>query len=244
MKCKGLPIISHPRLVNWCKQLISQINYCEICDQALKGEDVICQHCLAVIPQFSLTDWAGDLLNRPEIYRLFRQCKFDHLISVTPYQYPINQWLTQYKYHRQLRYGALCNRLLEHQVLPLIQNQILTPPDLIIPVPIHINKWQQRGFNQCQLLANRLSKILGISVNNDVIVRHQKTRAQAHLSGKQRRKNLKGCFTVVDQNILQGKHVWLVDDIVTTGATANEISRQLKAANAQSITLITLAISA
>ncbi|NMP33024.1 ComF family protein [Thalassotalea sp. M1531] len=230
-------------IVRQAKQLLGQVSCCEICDETLNEDSFICQFCLNTLPKFDLLKIDSDLLNRPEIHQIFKRRYFHHLVSICPYQYPINQWITNYKYKRQLRFQHLCSKLLEFQLNILKSMPFINKPDIIIPVPIHIKKWQGRGFNQCLGLAKTAAKLYDLPVSDDLIYRIKSNAAQVTMSGAQRRKSLKNNFAFTNTVDLRKKHIWLIDDVVTTGATANEISRLLQTANAQRITLITLAIS-
>ena len=119
---------------------------------------------------------------------------------------------------------------------------------LVIPVPLHRGRMAERGFNQARSLAAEALRRLRIShpewrleLSASSLVRQRSTESQAGLTPRQRRQNLRGAFFVSDSEALRGRHVLLVDDIFTTGATARACSRILVEAGAASVRVATLA---
>ncbi len=113
--------------------------------------------------------------------------------------------------------------------------------DLILPVPLHIKRLRERGFNQSLILARTLGEKYGIRVDFSLLKRRKFTLTQTGLDKKEREKNTKGAFEVVHPGRLNGKNIILVDDVFTTGATINECARTLKKAGAEEIAVLTLA---
>jgi len=112
--------------------------------------------------------------------------------------------------------------------------------DVIVPMPLHWFKKWQRGFNQSDLLAREISKKWGVPVRT--VVRRQKaTRPQAGLTNSKRRANMSGAFKIPRGRSLAGIRVLLVDDVVTTGATASACARVLKRAGAAHVAFLALA---
>jgi ComF family protein len=112
--------------------------------------------------------------------------------------------------------------------------------DLIVPMPLHWRKRLQRGFNQSDLLARHVSRRTGIPVAN-ALRRRKSTAPQAGLTRAQRRTNVAGAFEVSGRKDILGRHVLLIDDVLTTGATASACSAVLKRAGASRVTVLTLA---
>jgi competence protein ComFC len=111
----------------------------------------------------------------------------------------------------------------------------------MVPVPLHIRRLRERGFNQALLLVKELSKRAGIPYQERVLRKIKDTPVQSTLKKRERSKNLKGAFQVQDQESIKGKAVVLVDDVYTTGATVNECSRALLAAGAKQVAVLTVA---
>lgn len=114
--------------------------------------------------------------------------------------------------------------------------------DLIIPVPMSISEYKERGFNQSALLAKEVAKRLNVAYSENLI-KVRDTSTQKHLKGIERRKNLKSVFSVCDKAELKGKTILLIDDVFTTGATINECSRTLKKATARAVYSLTVCVT-
>lgn len=113
--------------------------------------------------------------------------------------------------------------------------------DVLVPVPLHPRRLAARGYNQSALLARRLAKTLDAQVDTASLVRRADGRAQLALSRSERQANLVGAFAVTDPRALFGRRVALVDDVVTTGATAAACADALLAAGASRVTVVALA---
>jgi competence protein ComFC len=109
--------------------------------------------------------------------------------------------------------------------------------DLIIPLPLHKARERERRFNQSEIIARRLSESLGVMLNADILIRIKATHQQAKLAENDRWNNVADAFVIAggSREILAGKNVLLVDDIVTTGATIYEASRSLLDSGIRSI---------
>lgn len=119
---------------------------------------------------------------------------------------------------------------------------------LAVPVPLHRSKYRLRGFNQARALAQEALRFLGkshpgwkLTLAPGTLMRLRATESQAGLTPRQRRENLRGAFSVSDPAAVAGRHVLLVDDIMTTGATARAAAQALLKAGAESVWVATLA---
>jgi len=115
--------------------------------------------------------------------------------------------------------------------------------DLVVPVPLSANRAKERGYNQAGVLAEELSKLIGVAVAGDVLVRVRDTVAQKKMTLVERQANLKDAFklTPIGRETIKGKRVLLVDDVLTTGTTADECARTLKSAKPTSVQVLTVA---
>lgn len=119
-------------------------------------------------------------------------------------------------------------------------------PEAMIPIPLHKSKLKQRGFNQAQLLAEKMSQnlkeIYGINLITDskYLLRKEKTKPQKELNANQRIMNMKGAFEITEPG--KYKRVLLIDDIFTSGSTLNEAAKCLKAAGADKVFFLTVSI--
>ena len=140
-----------------------------------------------------------------------------------PFRYDANMafFVTRLKFHRQYQYARLLGRLLADQVADACEL-----PECIVPVPLHPNRYRERGFNQSIEIARHLSKQLRLPLDLNSCRRNRDTRHQIELPAKQRRNNMKRAFSVT--GIRPYRHVAIVDDVMTTGATVSALAWALK----------------
>ena len=164
--------------------------------------------------------------------------KLDGIISALPYSNPkVANLIETYKY-------KFINELspdFSNFILEAVTNQGLTgyfQDFIIMPVPLHKRRFAWRGFNQAELLARQLSKDLSIPADSDLVKRIKFTTPQTTLKKEKRLENIQNAFGVTKP--VSGKYL-LVDDVVTTGATLNEIAKQLKKSGATEVWAVTVA---
>lgn len=114
-------------------------------------------------------------------------------------------------------------------------------PELMVPVPLHLRRLRERGFNQAVLLGEILAREWGIPLARGAMRRIRWTEPQITLTAAQRRDNVKGAFDVRDAGAVKGRRVLLVDDVYTTGSTVRECAHVLKAAGAGEVAVVTVA---
>ncbi|MFN7176588.1 MAG: ComF family protein, partial [Thermaurantiacus sp.] len=120
---------------------------------------------------------------------------------------------------------------------------LAAPGVLVCPVPLHWSRLWRRGYNQAALLSKRIADVLGAEHRVDLVRRTRRTRPTQGMTAASRRANVQGAFAIsaADAGRLAGRPVLLVDDVLTTGATAGEISRRLARAGAASVDVLTFA---
>lgn len=121
--------------------------------------------------------------------------------------------------------------------------EILAQSDYLVPVPLHRWRMLRRRYNQAGLIAQYLSKETSIPVFLNLIDRHKATVTQGYLKTNERQKNVRGAFKISDENRQQikNRHICLIDDVFTTGATVNECTKVLLKSGAASVSILTLA---
>ena len=199
---------------------------CLICSDVPKHNHPCCRQCYLALPFYSSachqcgqpllasSDFCGRCINNSPHY--------DACFCPFEYKDAIKGLIQNFKYNEKPELATNLAALLEFE---LFENNI-SLPDLIIPVPLHISRLRSRGYNQSSLIAKKVSKNLNIPISDNFISRHRNTDAQAGLSFKKRQKNLKNSFRI--KNNFPAKSVALIDDVVTSGTTVNEISKILK----------------
>ena len=133
--------------------------------------------------------------------------------------------------------GRLAEALLEAEARRLL----VATSDVLVAVPLHPRRLRERGFNQAALLALELARRTSRSVCPDALVRRLDTAPQAGLTAAARRRNVRDAFAVRRKAVVAGRTVTLVDDVVTTGATALACGRELLAAGAREVRLLSVA---
>lgn len=138
------------------------------------------------------------------------------------YATPLDQLITRLKFGRSLAAGRVLSELWFDEL------RAMPPalPEALIPVPLHRSRLRERGYNQALELARPLAKRLGIALHDDLLARTRPTPAQANLDANERRRNLRGAFSVAGDAALP-MHVAVVDDVMTTGTTLHECARTL-----------------
>ena len=159
---------------------------------------------------------------------------FDAAYSFGAYQDTLRELIHLFKYTRIRTLAAPLGRMIASAV-PVDQSF-----DVVVPVPLHWRRRLDRGFNQSELLARAVARRYGLRVTN-AVRRGRTTSAQAGLSNARRRANVAGAFTVERPRAIAGHRVLLVDDVMTTGATAAACAAALRQAGANYVALLTLA---
>ena len=155
---------------------------------------------------------------------------FDATLAVFAYRFPFDQLIQSFKYSANL---ALTDFFAARLVETLHASQS-TLADVVIPLPLARKRLSERGFNQAILIAQSVAQKLNIPLETTALVRVRETLPQTGLPWKQRHANVKGAFTC--NTDLGGRHVALLDDVMTTGATLNEAAKQLKKNGAAHVT--------
>jgi ComF family protein len=121
------------------------------------------------------------------------------------------------------------------------ENWDSTSFDLVVPVPLHIRRRRNRGYNQSDLIARGLARKIGISYNSRLLIRTRNSASQVGLSDKQRQENVRNAFRCTDPGQISGRRILLIDDVMTTGATVRSASRALVAAGALRVSVLVMA---
>ncbi|HEY3700224.1 MAG TPA: double zinc ribbon domain-containing protein [Spongiibacteraceae bacterium] len=202
----------------------SSLDLCAACDRDLPRIKNACSHCGVPLEHDSI---CGRCLTASP--------RFARCISPLRYEAPVSHLLGAFKYHGDFNNGRILTTLL---VKRLCEESALAA-DVIVPVPLHWRRRWNRGFNQAELIGDELSRSLHLPMQTRWLHRTRASAPQQSLSADARRSNLRNAFSCRLQ--LNGMHIAVVDDVVTTGATANAIAEILLACGAASVQIWCLA---
>ncbi len=201
--------------------------FCPACQADLPWLQHGCQHCGAPLP-FPDARLCANCMQQPP--------HFDRCQGLFHYAFPVQEVLAEFKFRGKIWYApALGELMVRHLQARTERNRL----DLIVPTPLHPERLQERGFNQALELAKRVSRGCRIELDHRILEKVRPTAPQSSLSARERTTNLRRSY--VARGRLDGARVLLVDDIVTTGHTANELSRVLKQAGAASVDVLCIA---
>jgi ComF family protein len=211
-------------------------NRCILCKLITSNKISLCNCCANDLEYFDYRQF-NNLLLRPDIRQGIKQPRFDSLISLAPYQWPFDQWITSLKFNEQHQLGELVAQQLLKLVQNLLQASAENTPDVILPMPIHRNRRFTRGYNQSKIIAEVLAKPLNITLDNQSLSRVKSTSAQSGLNKKDRQSNVKQAFAYTGPVY---RHVAIIDDVITTGSTLNEVCNVLKEKGIERISVWTI----
>jgi ComF family protein len=158
---------------------------------------------------------------------------FDHAFAAFSYDFPLDKLVQALKFHEHL---VLVNLLADALI-----KRVNSSPDRLIALPLHPVRLRERGFNQSLLLARRISKRLDIPLLAHVCERVRNTPPQSALPWKERGKNMRQAFICKSEADVRDKHIAIVDDVMTTGASIGELARILKQAGAREVSALVVA---
>jgi len=218
---------------------------CLICDEAAETADCVCNACETELP------W---LMEHCEVCALplamdglvCGQClrqppAFKQVIAPWTYSFPVDTLISRFKHQARWPLGHMLGRLLGHYLQHRFDNHPLTRPDILLPVPMARRRLRERGYNQALMLARWLSADLNLPHDEHLLLRPYETVAQQALDAKTRKRNLLNAFALAPGADVRGRHLALVDDVLTTGATAHSLARLLINAGARQVDVYCLA---
>ncbi|HWP95178.1 MAG TPA: ComF family protein [Gammaproteobacteria bacterium] len=191
---------------------------CAACAAELPWNETACARCARPLPVAAAL--CGPCLRRPP--------SFDAAWAALRYDFPLDRLLAALKFHGRLAHA----RILGGWLAERLALRRAVRPDALVPVPLHPARLRERGYNQALELARSVARRLDLVLAPDLCRRVRATDEQARLPAVARRRNVRGAFAVTAP---PPRHVALLDDVMTTGSTVEELARVLRRAGAARI---------
>ena len=196
---------------------------CACCgSDILAAGNGICARCLTELPRTGFLNCPGNAVEKIFWGRL----EVTHAAAASYFtkQSIVQQVLHDIKYRSGEKAGLQLGRWMGHL---LKECDWFNEIDCLLPMPLHKKRRQERGYNQCDLLCEGISSVTAIRQIPDLLIRREATSSQTKQHRSERWNNMQGVFEVTGWDLLQNRHVLLVDDVVTTGATLEAMGREL-----------------
>jgi len=197
---------------------------CKGCGTVLgSSREVLCRSCESKLPKTSFLD---DPEN-PVAQMFWGRVPLENAVSLFYYRKGelLQNLIHQLKYHGGKETGLYLGRLAGKI---LNETKLIKGTDVLIPVPLHPRKQRIRGYNQSELLAQGISDIIGIKVETKAVIRTIHTESQTLRKRYERWQNVSNIFKIINYKQLIKKHIWILDDIVTTGSTIESLCHTLQ----------------
>lgn len=210
---------------------------CLTCEKSLvKGENILCISCRNDLPLTNFIEWKGNNIETS----FYGRIPVESATSLLIYRKKgnVQKLIYQLKYKNQQQIGSFLGNWLGKE---LVSSKRFKSIDFIIPVPLHSNKLKQRGYNQVTTFGKSLSKNMNVPFLENVLIRISTSKTQTKKNRFERSKNVNEKFDLSNKEILQNKHVLLIDDIITTGATLEACCVQLLQTENIKISIATMA---
>lgn len=213
-----------------CLNPVARNGLCKGCYSDLPWNRWHCRCCALPLPFPAVDHVCGECLQRPPA--------FDMTLAPLRYQFPVAAMIGRYKYQGQRAYARPLVAALGELANQSLLRQPQLRPDLLVPAPMHSQRRRQRGFNQARDIAEQLSARLNIRLAGDLVQRQRTVQAQRLLNRAERLANLQGVFLATGT---PPPKIAIIDDVVTTGATARLLAQVLRRAGAEHIQIWALA---
>lgn len=213
---------------------------CACCGEVLvQGERQICLNCLTSL---SHTLYSSHEDNHTERFLLGRIPALGNATSMLTFHHgnTVQKLVHAMKFHKN---SDLCLFMGRQLGLELLHSARFDDIDLLVPVPLHWRRRLQRGYNQSELLCRGIAEVMHREVNSKALIRRRYTSQQSLTNAAERESNVEGAFRVKHPEQLEGRHILLVDDVLTTGATLVSCCDALSTVKNLKISIATLSVA-
>lgn len=225
---------------------------CKICGNT--SAELICPPCLASLQRPDSgqhciqcgSEFPASIIYKQKMDSHCGSCltttpPFDSTLFPFYYTDPLASLIQQFKFNGDLILSHWFAQSIVEQLL--LERRAKPLPDCLIPVPLHLDRLRHRGYNQSTILAKHIGTQLNIPVYKHAIIRQRDTPKQSGLNKQQRKRNLRGAFFLTKNTraLLQGRHIAIVDDVITTGSTLLAVSNVLNRVKPAHISLLAIA---
>ena len=213
-------------------------SYCLTCSAPLaKGEDWVCTICCYDLPQTNYHQGIDNIIAQ----KLYGRLPIKYALSL--YKFRKKSKVQALLHHIKYRHKPVIAKWLGRRYGVILKETSYKSPDLIVPVPLHDSKFRQRGYNQSDYFAQGIAEVLKVPWSNQCLVRKRATSTQTKKNQLERFENVEGAFDVTDTLVIRDKHLLVVDDVITTGATLEACVTVLLAAGSRAISVATIAVA-
>jgi len=213
---------------------------CVSCEETLlNSENFLCTHCLYDTPFARFTDVEGNSVEKSFYGRVPIQSATALLLFYKKGR--VQQLIHQLKYKGNQEIGAYFGEWLGSE---LYNSKRFNAIDFVVPIPLHPKKLKKRGYNQVAKFGQAIAKEINAQYIDDKLIKVTSTVSQTHKHRTERVKNVNEIFTLTDINYFENKHILLVDDVITTGATLEVCCNELLKTKSIKISIATLAFTA
>lgn len=212
---------------------------CIACDKRVHEDDEFCKNCAPFIKRVSRPTCKACGRSKKRCPTQRKNMNYDFICAPFYYRGAIREGLRRFKFgNRQSSADFFANQMASF----LSKEHPDEVFDYITYVPMTKTQLKERGFNQSQLLAEKLAKILNVECRSDILIKLYDIEPQHNLKAMYRQGNVAGVFDVENKEIIKGKNILIVDDIKTTGYTLNECAKMLRQYDADTVGCICTAI--
>ncbi len=212
---------------------------CAGCGSDILGHDqLLCLHCIDRLPHTGFHRFAGNPVEKIFWGRLPIACATSFLYFTK--SSVLQRLVHQFKYHGKAEIGDYIGRRMGEVLREASRFESI---DALVPLPLFASRERKRGYNQSGVLCDGIAEIMQVPVLKNVITRKSATETQTRKSRTERWTNIAGRFELLQPEAVRGKHILLVDDVITTGATLEACGNELIAGGNTRLSIFTMAYS-